>query len=1236
MGRKLRLLFALFFFTGTVAIAQNGEIRGKISEKGSGEPVPFASVAVYLNGSLSQAGQTDFDGLYSIKPLTPGKYSVKITCIGYNEVSVEGVTVKSDAFTKVDAQLGKGIELKEAKVYAEKLIDPGSPSSQVTKTYEEIQSAPIREVNAVAALSAGVFQKEEGDALNIRGSRSDATTYFVDGIKVRGSVGISNKGTEQVTVITGGLPAQYGDVTGGVINVTTRGPSQEFTATFEAISSRLFDKYRNDLFSTYIAGPILSKKAADGSKTPLLGFSLAGDYQFDGDPSPLALGSYKVKDSFMKEIQETPIVRASNGPGFVQKANFTTLDSLEKIKARQNVESNAIRLNGKLDIRPVKNLFVTLGGSFERTDGRSYINTYALFNSEENNQVINNNWRAFGRLTQRFPGNADEKSQSKIRNAYYTLQFDISRENSTDQNVKHKDRFFDYGYVGKFTTTRVPFRIPTDVVDPLTGDTVTVPVLLGYADSQVNFQQSDLNPYMSNFTQTYFDLAPSINGYSNTLFDIPLNGGLINGDNRNVLNVYGLWASAGRVRTGYRITNNRQYRITAMGSADIKKHNIVVGMEYEQRSDRSWGVSPSGLWSLMRSRQNFNIQNFDASNPIYIRDANGNLTAVDYNFAYAQAIGENGNPTRGFFENVRDKIGVAYDQLIDIDSYDPSTFSLDMFAADELFQFGGAYYGYDYLGNFSNERPSLKDFFNERDANNNLKREIAPFEPIYVAGYIQDKFIIEDLNFNIGLRVDRFDANQQTLKDPYLLYSAYAAGEDAVKALAAQSGQIIPSNIGSNYVVYVNDAQNPTSILGYRDPEGNRWYNAIGEQIVDVKPLTNTGGNTSGTIQPFLSDKAAALANKPNETAFKDYEPQTNFMPRIAFSFPVSDDAYFSAHYDLLTQRPDQGLLRMNPWNYVNLAQGISGNLPNPDLKPTRTTDYEIKFKQKVSKSSVIELAAFYREMRDMVTIINVQYAYPVDYTTFGNQDFGTVKGFSLNYDLRRTGNIRMNAAYTLQFAEGTGSDAFTNSGVIAQQGQVNLRSIRPLNFDQRHTIVTSFDYHYGNGKDYDGPVVGNSQIFANAGFNVVFRGGSGTPYSRRGNITPEQDFLSIANSRQELVGEINGSRLPWNFNIDARIDKTFNLTFGKSDDKKGHQASINVFFQILNVLDAQRVIGVYTATGSPTDDGYLSSTTAQSAINGQLSPQAYRDLYTLAMLNPGSANFSLPRRVRFGILFNF
>ena len=61
--------------------------------------------------------------------------------------------------------------------------------------------------------------------------------------------------------------------------------------------------------------------------------------------------------------------------------------------------------------------------------------------------------------------------------------------------------------------------------------------------------------------------------------------------------------------------------------------------------------------------------------------------------------------------------------------------------------------------------------------------------------------------------------------------------------------------------------------------------------------------------------------------------------------------------------------------------------LNNPDLKPEKTIDYELGFAKTLSLKSALKISAFYKELRDMITKINVISAYPQQYYTFGNLD---------------------------------------------------------------------------------------------------------------------------------------------------------------------------------------------------------------------------------------------------------
>src|SRR6185369_6680070 len=145
-----------------------------------------------------------------------------------------------------------------------------------------------------------------------------------------------------------------------------------------------------------------------------------------------------------------------------------------------------------------------------------------------------------------------------------------------------------------------------------------------------------------------------------------------------------------------------------------------------------------------------------------------------------------------------------------------------------------------------------------------------------------------------------------------------------------------------------------------------------------------------------------------------------------------------------------------------------------------------------------ITIAGSYRELKDMIQVQNIAYAYPHDYITYTNSDFGTVKSIELTYELRRYHNIKVDANYTLQFAAGTGSSA-TSGLTLVGSGLPNLRTIIPFSYDQRHNITIAADYRFAEGESYNGPVAGKnkSQILANTGLNMIFRAGSGTPYSK-------------------------------------------------------------------------------------------------------------------------------------------
>ncbi len=1212
MARRTALLVIalVVVFFDVQAQVGSGTLKGKLLDQETGEPIPFTNVTVLQGGNQVSGASTNIDGQYVVKPLDAGVYTIQVTHVEYNNKQINNVRVSSDQITFKDIKLAKGsVEMEEFVVeeYKEPLIKKDGSAQGMTMTSEDIQKMPSRGASGIASQAAGVSQNAAG-GLNIRGSRDNANYYFIDGVKVRGSANLPQSAIEEVSVLTGGMPAKYGDATGGIINISTKGARESLSGGFEAVSSGFragdevygLDSYGYNLFEGTISGPLLKKKDSTGKRTePLLGFLLSANYTAQEDPRPSALdGWWVVKDSVRQQLVDEPLRRSPTSTGAFYNAEYLTDDAFKKVKTRPNAESRNASLTGKLNVHLGSDASLSFGGSMNYNRRRSPFYEYTLFNSANNPLFTDMDWRVFGKFSQQLGKNSGNKGKGGLSNVFYSVMVDYSRNYSKREDFTHGDNFFNYGYLGKFETFRTRSY---DLNDQGQWEHT------GFRDTLVTFDPSDENERMAAVTTQYFDLFDDPDNQYENFNQITQNNGLLNG--QLPASVYDLWTNVGSRYNNYSVSNQEQFRVTANGSADLGDHALQLGFEYEQRVDRSFSLSPVGLWTRMRQMANFHIEELDTDNPQY--SYNGTFPQVDYERKYAAG------DQFYFDEQLRQKLGYEVDskEYIDVDELDPSTFSLNMFTADELLNDGNnyvTYYGYDHTGDKTNSNPSFDDFFTKRDENGNYARPIGPYEPIYMAGYVMDKFSLDDIVFNVGLRVSRFDANQSVLKDKYLLHEARTAGE------VDEFGNH-PANVGDDYVVYVNDIRDPSEINGYRS--GDTWYNADGEQISDPSALeTGTG------IAPYL---VGSPDEEVNSSAFEDYKPQLNFLPRIAFSFNITDKANFFAHYDILAKRPTEGV-RLNPTQYLYMEnQDVFVN--NPNLQPEKTIDYELGFQQVLSKSSSLKLSAFYREMRNMVQVTRVINAYPKTYKTFGNLDFGTVKGLTATYDLRRTNNIWIKTAYTLQFANGTGSSFATQAALINSQ-QPNLRTVAPLNFDQRHQFNITADYRFPGGKDYNGPEWGR-KVFQRMGLNIQSNISSGTPYTGQ-QFTTGEGFLSGGGS-PSTEGGVNGSRKPWQFRVDAQLDRDITLEFGgKEEGEKKKTADLNIYLRVNNLFNTLNVTNVYRKTGNPDDDGYLTSARFQREIESSNSEESFRDLYRMKVNNP--YNYGLPRTIRLGVRLNF
>ncbi len=1259
MLKKVLMTIGLALATSVAAFAQ-GTLKGTITDSKTQEPLPFVNVVAKQDGQQIRGGQTDFDGVYTIKPLPVGKYDIEVSSVGYQKYVRTGVNVTASGFSIADIQLvPTATNLEEVVIVEQKVpvIEIGTPESGSRLSSEDIARMPGTSVDAIVAAVGGVGYNDGGTS-TARGE--DGMVTMQGGVRKRTGIQAPKEAIAEIQVILGGTPASIGEAIGGTQIITLKPPSSQFKGIVK-YETWLDYRFANSLM-LYLTGPLVKQRInLDGGGTTertLVGFRLTaqGSYTHSGLYRPRSDRYLVVNDARVREYEQAPIAydpltgtvnysaeRGLYKDAFVEITRPKSSDFGGDASRVPNLHSYGIAAEGAFDIRfsDYATLTVTAEGSYSKSPSFSVGGMALNLSRQGVNVSEGGTYGITVDFTQRFRDPEensaestlpDSKHASIISNVMYNITAMVSRSESKSYNSIHGsslDDIFKYGYIGHFETTK---SRSYDAPSSFEYHGVTVNGVYeqnGWRD-EIQWDKFVANPdnqVLANYNLQLLEIEDLKGVLTDRDFLLQYKG-LFNGDGPS--SIYGLFSNVGVMDNSFSFGCTDYIYLQAKASALIKGHDLEIGFQYDRYSSSSYGISAYGIWTLMRQEANKHLQQLDKSNPIYRWE--GSKLYVDYNRYYNAAQQE------PFDVALRQYLGYAVNSTdyLDIDSYSPETFAkaggIKMFSADELFNQGSSYVsysGYDHTGEKYNSRNwTLEDFYNPKSTGHPNYRYLPAFSPTYMAGYIQDKFYFQDLIFNVGVRLDYFDGNQFVLKDPYLLYESYTVGD--IRKGSAQVGSTLYNGAGDDWVVYVDDpeAARPT-ITGYRN--GSIWYNANGVEVSSPDAVAGKSGKPT----PYRTPRGQASATDANNEnalgteAFEDYKPQVVVMPRIAFSFPVGDNSQFKASYDIIARRPSSGW-SANYLGYLYMTQISS--ISNPNLKPERITNYELGFQQALNASSAVSISAYYKETRDLIQLVQYNGADPnKNYYSYDNLDFKTIKGFTFAYDLRQTKNVRVNANYTLQYAEGTGLSSTTMTELI-KEGYTTLKMLNPISDDRRHEFKANVDFRYGSGSKYNGPTITRVvtdkatgeqrkkevKLLEDFGVNFMVVAQSGRPYTKAYSIT-----------QSTIVGSYRGARLPWGFYCNVIVDKNWPIKIGK------RMTYLNTAITVNNLFDIRNIVGVFAVTGSPTDNGYLTDPETQAIINNYLDPQSFRDLYSVYLSN-ATWNYSSPRHVKLSLSYSF
>ncbi len=310
-GLKRHSCFALIALimicgaTGQLHAKVDAGISGIVTDA-SGAVVSGATVQVKdIETGIVQTRQTNVDGFYAFVDLQPGHYDLEVTQSGFNTFRQTGILldVNSAKVLNVSMKVGQISEKVEVSADAVQLDTASTQNGEVIRA-QTIESVPLvtRSYTDLLALQPGVtpvssglaggqggqfsatgftFNNVSGDLnagnLSVNGQRESSNGFLLNGTTVQefafsGAAIVPNLDSiAEFRIVTNNFDAEYGNYSGGQINVITKSGTNRFHGSaFEFLRNRAFDAtryfavikddHKQNQFGGTFGGPILKDK----------------------------------------------------------------------------------------------------------------------------------------------------------------------------------------------------------------------------------------------------------------------------------------------------------------------------------------------------------------------------------------------------------------------------------------------------------------------------------------------------------------------------------------------------------------------------------------------------------------------------------------------------------------------------------------------------------------------------------------------------------------------------------------------------------------------------------------------------------------------------------------------------------------------------------------------------------------------------------------------------------------
>lgn len=228
-------------------------IRGIVKDRESGVTLPFANIEL-MNTDPLIGTNTTLQGIFELKNVPVGRYSIRVTYVGYEDAILSEVLVGSAKEVNLSIEIEESLEsLGEVSVTLKKgeplnqmaVVSSRSFNVEETKRYPATVGDPARMAQVFAGVSGN---DDSSNEIIIRGNSPNWMIWRLEGVEIPSPNHFAEEGYSSgaVSILstnmiglsdfhTGAFPAEYGSALSGVFDIKFRnGNNQQSEFAFQA------------------------------------------------------------------------------------------------------------------------------------------------------------------------------------------------------------------------------------------------------------------------------------------------------------------------------------------------------------------------------------------------------------------------------------------------------------------------------------------------------------------------------------------------------------------------------------------------------------------------------------------------------------------------------------------------------------------------------------------------------------------------------------------------------------------------------------------------------------------------------------------------------------------------------------------------------------------------------------------------------------------------------------------